>query len=156
MVSREDFDAAARAAFAAAIGVDAVDSLSIAARVTRHGKHGLKVEGRVAADVTQTCVATLEPVKSVIEEPILIAFSPEADMPGETFLEGEDGLEIDVGLDRDDPLIDGTIDLAAIAAEFLTLAVDPYPRKPGAVFSGHAEAGEGSPFAALARLKSKS
>ena len=47
-----------------------------------------------------------------------------------------------------------TIDLGAIATEFLILAIDPYPRKPGAVFQSPS-AGEPAahPFAALAALK---
>ena len=46
------------------------------------------------------------------------------------------------------------IDLGAVATEFLILGIDPYPRKPGAVFEAPA-AGEGGghPFAALAALK---
>jgi uncharacterized membrane protein HdeD (DUF308 family) len=50
--------------------------------------------------------------------------------------------------------IDGVADLAAAATEFLLLAIDPYPRKPGAVFD-LPNAGEtgAHPFAALAALK---
>jgi hypothetical protein len=51
-------------------------------------------------------------------------------------------------------LIGGTVDLGALATEFLILGLDPYPRKPGATFQppGGASADEG-PFAALAKLK---
>ena len=50
--------------------------------------------------------------------------------------------------------VDGTIDLGAIATEFLILGIDPYPRKPGIVFDAP-RTGEasGHPFAALAALK---
>ena len=53
------------------------------------------------------------------------------------------------------PLIGGAVDLGALAVEFLMLGLDPYPRKPGAVFEEppqdrKAEAGA---FAALAKLK---
>ena len=52
--------------------------------------------------------------------------------------------------DAPEPLVDGTVDLGAIATEFLILGIDPYPRKPGAVFEAP-PAGDGSahPFAAL-------
>ena len=33
--------------------------------------------------------------------------------------------------DEPDPIIDGKIDLGALAAEFFALGLDPYPRKPG-------------------------
>jgi len=46
-----------------------------------------------------------------------------------------------------------------VAAEFLALALDPYPRKPGVEFESpqpEAEPDEkASPFAALAKLKEK-
>ena len=41
----------------------------------------------------------------------------------------------------DDPpevLHDGAVDLGAVATEFLLLGIDPYPRKPGAVFDAPA------------------
>ena len=49
---------------------------------------------------------------------------------------------------------DGVVDLGAVATEFLLLGIDPYPRKPGAVFDAP-PAGDaaGHPFAALAALK---
>ena len=51
-------------------------------------------------------------------------------------------------------LSDGTADLGAIAAEFLLLGIDPYPRKPGAEFAQPAQEGAATtPFAALAKLK---
>ena len=51
-------------------------------------------------------------------------------------------------------LRDGVVDLGAVATEFLLLGIDPYPRKPGAVFDAP-PAGDPSshPFAALAALK---
>jgi hypothetical protein len=53
-------------------------------------------------------------------------------------------------------LSDGTADVGAIAAEFLLLGIDPYPRKPGAEFKSPAEQGAVvSPFAALARLRNR-
>ena len=36
--------------------------------------------------------------------------------------------------DPPEPIVNGAIDLGALAAEFLMLGLDPYPRKPGAVF----------------------
>ena len=55
---------------------------------------------------------------------------------------------------RREPLVDGTADVGAVATQFFLLGIDPYPRKPGAVFSGPAEdRAADSPFASLARLK---
>jgi hypothetical protein len=52
-----------------------------------------------------------------------------------------------------DPIIDGQIDLGALAAEFLALNLDNYPRKPGVMFeaanAGGEASGTDSPFAVL-------
>jgi hypothetical protein len=58
-----------------------------------------------------------------------------------------------------DPLVGDSIDVGALATEYLILGVDPHPRKPGIAFDAPqveekaAEEPEGSPFAALAALK---
>jgi uncharacterized metal-binding protein YceD (DUF177 family) len=117
--------------------------------VMRHGRDGLHVRGRVSATVRQTCVVTLEPVENEIDEPVDLTFMPRQD--------GGDahGREEELG-PRDPPeaLVNGTVDLGAIAAEFLILGIDPYPRKAGAVFASP-PTGDTSdhPFAALAALK---
>ena len=54
------------------------------------------------------------------------------------------------------PLVGGVVDLGALATEFLILGLDPYPRKPGAVFEAPQEVKpDPGPFAALAGLKEK-
>ena len=54
--------------------------------------------------------------------------------------------------DEPDPLIDGRIDLGELAAEFVALGLDPYPRKPGVEFEApeRTETKRTSPFASLA------
>jgi len=117
--------------------------------VTRHGRSGLHVVGWVSATVDQICGVTLEPMQNEINEAIDIIFVPAT-------AESRHGhQEVAVGLeDVPEPLVDGTIDLGAIATEFLILGIDPYPRKPGIVFDAP-RTGEasGHPFAALAALK---
>ena len=53
----------------------------------------------------------------------------------------------------DIPYGGGSIDLGEAAAEQLALALDPYPRRPGAVLAETTAAADRSPFAALARLQ---
>jgi len=65
---------------------------------------------------------------------------------------------IDSGeLDPPDLLSGPTIDLGAIAVEHFLLAIDPYPRAPGAELPAEAADpspdSSDSPFAALARLR---
>ena len=141
-------DDAVRAATAKLASLRDLPRLDASFDVTPHGRSGLRVSGRVGATVGQMCVVTLEPIENEIEEPIDLVFEPADAVPGGTpgnESEDEDGPE---------PLVGGTIDLGAIATEFLLLAVDPYPRKPDAEFQS-AVAGEPAahPFAALAALK---
>ena len=55
-----------------------------------------------------------------------------------------------------EPLIEGKVDLGAIATEFLLLGIDPYPRKAGAEFAAVKTADDSArPFAALEALKKR-
>lgn len=141
-------DEATRTAVAGVAGVPGLPHLAASFDVARQGG-GLKVTGEVAASVEQTCVVTLEPMTSELREPIDLAFVPPAD-------EGADETEVlDPGAaDESEPLVDGIADLGVVATEFLLLAIDPHPRKPGAVFEPpKAEDSAAHPFAALAALK---
>ena len=119
--------------------------------LARHGRGGLHLVGTLSATVGQICVLTLEPIENEVEENIDLVFAPAAISIAEAT-----GSVEEVSLDGPEPLADGVIDLGALATEFLILAIDPYPRKPGAVFSGPAEdRAADSPFASLSRLKGR-
>jgi uncharacterized metal-binding protein YceD (DUF177 family) len=139
-----------RAGLAALVGAVDMPRLEAVLDVVRHG-NGLRATGRVSATVGQTCVVTLEPLQNEVDEPIDVIFAPPSAGDAAT----EEPLE---ELDADEPpevLSDGTADLGTVAAEFLLLGIDPYPRKPGATFTSPAEQGAAvTPFAALAKLKS--
>ncbi|CCD92541.1 conserved hypothetical protein [Bradyrhizobium sp. ORS 375] len=120
----------------------------------RDGK--VHVEGRVRARIGQTCVVTLDPIETDIDEPIDQLFAPPEDIPElAEFVEDDPNSEVDTA-DPPEPIINGQIDLGRLAADALFLGVDPYPRKPGAVFEQPAAAAdpEDHPFAALKALKS--
>jgi hypothetical protein len=112
------------------------------------GTGGLRVTGRVSATVGQNCVVTLEPLQNEIEEDVDLLYMPAAAaaaMDGETPAEPK--------WDDPEPLIGGAVDLGALATEFVILGIDPYPRKPGAVFKpGRDQKPDPGPFAALAGL----
>ena len=145
-------DAAIRAAIARAARILEVESLAATFDVSCRGPDGLYVVGQVAAAVRQTCVVTLEPLANSIEESVELLF--ERGTPG---VDPAPGMEENPAHDRPEPLIDGTVDLGAVAVEFLMLGIDPYPRKLGAEFrSPVGEDAAAGPFAALAALKKKS
>ena len=100
-----------------------------------------RVSGRVDASVRQVCVVTLDAFDSDIREDVDAEFAAPGTDPA-------------AGGDEPDEIVDGTIDLGALMAEFLALGLDPYPRKPGVDFTF--EAGDErapSPFAALEKLR---
>ncbi len=140
-----------RAALAALLKLPAIESLSATLALTRAAKGGARVIGAVHGEVTQTCVVSLEPFPATVEEEIDVRFAPRDDERGAR-RRGVEEPEIVSMADDDepDPIIDGKIDLGALAREFLALGLDPYPRKPGVAFEPPAEPEpEVTPFAVL-------
>jgi hypothetical protein len=143
-------DEEARARLAALAGVVSVPQLGVAADLIRHGE-GLRAAGRVTAKVNQTCVVTLEPIENTVDEAFDVLFQP-PDVAGAAPA-GSAPAEVD---DTREPLVNGAADLGAVATQFFLLGIDPYPRKPGAEFSGPAaDRAADSPFAALERPKGR-
>jgi hypothetical protein len=145
-------DESMRTALAKLAGLRALPAMQAAFDVSRHGARGLRDSGRVQAIVGQTCSITLEPMENKVAENVDLLFLP----PGETAAEGgaapSDAEIIDP--DAPEPLTSDSVDLGAIATEFLLLGIDPYPRKPQAAFEPPATEDPAShPFAALAALK---
>ena len=139
-----DAPESARSDLAAIANLRELPRLSAAFDLARRGA-GVRVTGQVKARVGQTCVVTLEPVANDVDEPVDLTFSPAA---GSQAVSG-DG-------EPPEPLADETLDLGAIATEFLLLGIDPYPRKPGAEFAPvKADDGSAKPFAALEALKKR-
>lgn len=107
---------------------------------------GWTLSGRIRATLEQVCGLTLEPLPVEVDETFSVnlveAAEPEAD-------------EIEITLDDDAPDVieDGRIDLGQYAVEQLSLALDPFPRKPGAEFVQPEEPAEISPFAVLKTFK---
>ena len=147
-----------RAALAALNRLPAIASLTATFAARRSGRGGVHVTGDVHAEVTQLCVVSLEPFTATVDEPVDARFAPDeearpARRGGEAEVEalGELG-----GEDPPDPIVDGRIDLGALAAEYFALRLDPYPRKPGVAFTPpEPQEGADSPFAALDELKKK-
>ena len=150
-------DAAARAAIAEVGGLREVMAANASLDVTPKSGGRFHVEGRVRARIGQTCVVTLDPMESQIDERIDLIFAPPEQVPEMADLV-EEAARSDVDIpDPPEPIENGIIDLGRIATDALYLAVDPYPRKPDAVFELPAvpEDPEDHPFAALKALKLK-
>jgi uncharacterized metal-binding protein YceD (DUF177 family) len=141
--------------------LESLDRLTAELRLRRAGDGPIRMDGRLRADGAQTCVVTLEPVPFVLDQEVAMAFAAPADLSetGEVVVEPE-------GDDAPEPIVDGAIDLGEQMAQCLAVALDPYPRAPGAALEAsefgpgdgveeteRTASGRPSPFAALARLK---
>jgi len=150
-------DQAIRNAVADVGGLRDVLSVQASFDVTPMSGGRFQVAGHVRARVGQTCVVTLEEIENDIDEPIDLIFAPPEQIPQMAALvdEAEEGDEETP--DPPEPIENGMIDLGRVATDALYLAVDPYPRKPGAVFEPVLEAAdpEDHPFAALKALKAE-
>lgn len=146
-------DEATRKRLAEVAGVVAIPSLKAQLDVRPAGADGAEVTGRIEGVVRQTCVVSLDEFDNAIGENIAVDFA--ADPENRT----RDGDDEDIE-DLPDPIVGGKIDLGALATEFLILAIDPYPRKPGVEFAlpeaeEPAEEPRRSPFEQLSGLKDR-
>ena len=144
-------DPPTREAVAKFVGVLEVVHLEAHFDLLRVGSDDLRVAGNVRATVVQACVVTLDPVRNDIDEPISLIFAPPGSTPDANPATSMQSVDIEDSLEE---LREGSVDLGAIATEFLLLGIDPYPRKPGVAFDSPAEGDPSAhPFAALAALK---
>jgi Large ribosomal RNA subunit accumulation protein YceD len=149
-------DERTRAAVAEAAGLASLPRFTASFDVTRYGRDGLRVVGTVSATVGQICVVTLDLVENGLTEAVDLVFVPGAGGPPPAVANTKDAEAGEA--DPPERLIDGTIDLGAIATEFLILGIDPYPRRPDAAFEAPAAPRDEAdhPFAALAALRQRS
>jgi uncharacterized metal-binding protein YceD (DUF177 family) len=162
---------------AARLGLQSIGAIHAVLEMTPASKGMIKVTGTVEADVVQTCVVSLAPVPAHVEDAISATFVTEDRAAADALKKerakarkspskkAEEDEEEVIGLQGDDPpeiARDGRIDLGEVAVVHLALALDPYPRAPGAAFDAQVWADEPekdekptvvSPFAALAKLK---
>ncbi len=148
-------DEEARQAIARRLDLRELPSFAAEIRVMPWRSGGAVLTGHIEADVVQTCVVTLEPVPAHVADDFEVRYLPpsmiEPVKPGE---------ELEFDAEDDDPPEalegpDGTlIDAGEVAVQYLSLALDPYPRKPGAELPDEAKGeAEPSPFAVLEKLK---
>lgn len=149
---RVEADADERRRLVGRFGLLSLDRLAADYRLTRDGDR-IAATGRLVADVVQPCSVTGDPVPATIDTPFDIRFVPDAPSGGEDEIEVElDEAECDTVFYEG-----GAIDLGEAAAQTLALALDPYPRSPGAAAAlkeaGVIGEGEAGPFGGLAALK---
>jgi len=138
-------NAAECAALADRMQVCAVHALTCSFHLVREGHDHIAARGHLRAHITQTCIVSMEDFETDVDEVFQVTLVPA----------GEESEAIDPESDDDLPYEGNTIDLGEAAAEQLGLAIDPYPRMPGAELpEGEAEPEEAPhPFAVLGSLR---
>jgi uncharacterized metal-binding protein YceD (DUF177 family) len=148
-------DPAAREALQADLGLLAIRALRLSGEVAPAGRRDWRLTARLVADVDQPCVVTLAPVTARIDVPVLRRYVADWQPPS--------GDEVEVTDDTEEPLPE-VIDLDAVLAEALALALPDFPRAPGAEVGEIAATPPGAapltdekvrPFAALKALKDR-
>lgn len=133
------------AALARRFGILGVNRLEAELRLRPAPGALAAVDGRLSAEVVQACVVTLEPVLQHVSEAVSLRIlapgatpSEDPEAPDEVEATGE------------------TVELGEALAEQLSLALDPYPRAPGASLPDPGGDGAPSgPFAGLAALRKR-
>lgn len=150
-------EAARMKEMASDLGILGLRKLRFEGTIKPVGKADWALNAHLGATVIQSCVVTLEPVTTRIEEPVDRYFSADWQAPEDAEVElAEDD-------DETDPVPE-VLDLLDLAREALSLALPPYPRHPDAEIE-QAQFAEGGvepmsdeaakPFAGLADLKKK-
>ena len=148
-----------RQALARRLGQSAIGALTATVSVESLAKGRLiVVKGEFVADVTQTCVVTLQPLPRRVSESFVARLAVEPDTPDA----GGKAPIIDVDPTADDepePIEGDSVDIGELVSQHLSLALDPYPRAEDAELEVEALAvgkvAADGPFAKLAQLKPK-
>jgi Large ribosomal RNA subunit accumulation protein YceD len=129
---------AERLALAEANGLAAVGRLTGRFSLKRAGRGAVRVTGEVHAEATQICVVSLEPFDVALDEDVEVRYAaPAGESSGRRGKPPTPTRASDFTVDEEDQpdsIVDGKIDLGALAVEFMILGLDPYPRKPGVAF----------------------
>jgi uncharacterized metal-binding protein YceD (DUF177 family) len=132
----------------------ALDFFEAIYTVEKIPNNSFKIVGQLKAKITQACVATADPVEEKIMEDFCLILRPENPKPkaeqdldlSSLSVESEEEIEIPPN---------GKIDMGEVFAQYLSLSLNPYPRKEDSAFS-HKEfedSSKSNPFDILKDLK---
>lgn len=147
-----------REQLAALFGIESLEIFIFDYRLQPVGTDRAHLSGQIRAELTQLCSRTLEPVRERIDESVSLDCWPREQIARENAAEPQADPQ---GLPPDPPapIVNGRIEVGALAGEILASAINPYPRKEGVEFAWtDPKEGDGAasgPFAELAKLKSK-
>ncbi len=131
-------DQAARDSLVTFFDLISMESFTADISVSReHGGFLLHVKGTLCADIVQSCVVSGEPVPVRIEEPFEAFYSDPKQAV--SFAKAKNEIYVSYGFietpvlnEKEDPepIVNGQIDVADLACQYLSLSIDPYPHAP--------------------------
>jgi uncharacterized metal-binding protein YceD (DUF177 family) len=152
-----------RAAIAEWLDAAGIEALTASVRLKRLGEDRFRYEARYCADVVQRCVVTLDPVHSHLEAEFAREYRIGSALPVRKARLARSHVIADLNEEDVEELDGPVLDIAAPLIEEIGLALDPYPRAPGAAFAAAGTDVESetvtrgdNPFAILSRLKETS
>lgn len=160
-------DEDAKKRLAQRLGIVSLDDLQADLKITRaSGSMIVHIEGKISADLTQSCVVTLDDIPARVEDEFEAWYADTdsavslAKAKHERASKGGHS-EVRMLEEEDDPekIIDGKIDLGELVTQYLSLSINPYPHAEGIELATDDAAQEqvkiDNPFAALKDWKSK-
>ncbi|MGH6985733.1 MAG: YceD family protein [Caulobacteraceae bacterium] len=111
---------------------------------------GVEITGRLRAVAGRICGLSLEPFDETIDHQFQIRLTPAR---GGSARPAPHVIDVDPPEDSPEEVEGAGVDLDRIIFEELALALDPWPRKPGAVFESPNTPAPESPFSSLTRLR---
>ncbi len=144
--------AEACAIIAERLGAISISKMRFSFKLTPLPGQGWRLAGQVGATVTQSCVVTLEPVRTRIDVGVRRIYLQDG---------SAQAAEIEIDAEEMDDYDDlpEVLDLAEVAIEEIALALPSYPRAKGARLDGAITGADRDdrekPFAALAALRGK-
>jgi uncharacterized metal-binding protein YceD (DUF177 family) len=134
-------------ALAARFDLLALDRLTAAVTLRRQEDGTILLEAAFEAAFVQSCVVTLEPVRSMISESFAVRYGPPAAEGNVTPAVEEPAFE---------PLSGDAIDIGEAVAQELSLQLPPFPRLPEATVEAGGESEPGTAaFAVLAHRRDR-
>lgn len=147
---------------AARFGLHSLSGLDVSGSLRSDpGAGGIRLQGCLQADLEQLCGISLEPVAETVGTEFDVLFTKQ--VAGEVPAHSLDQEFSDQDVE---PYPEAEIDIGEIAAQYLSMAINPFPRKAGADISAKPPAGvqilteeeavaAASPFANLKKLNEK-
>lgn len=128
-----------RADLARRMGLISVEKAQASVTVQRVGGGIIHALGMVRADLTQSCVVSLGPVPAHIEDEFE-GWYGDKEQAALSFAKAKNDREVKKGHTEleileeavdPEPILNGKIDIGELATQYLSLALDPYPRAEG-------------------------